>query len=72
MKLTFAKLYRRVKEGDPYKPSIVAFAKVPYEATTVGDHVYITQYKYFLYINLWLIEIHHIFIKPAHDVKPYD
>lgn len=54
MKIIFAKLIRRVSEGELYKPSIVAWGRVPWEVTESG---LIISYRYVLYINLWFIEL---------------
>jgi len=49
----FAKLIRKVNEGEEYKPSLFAWAKVPYERTYKN----VTAYGYLFYLNLWLVEI---------------
>ena len=59
IKLNFSKPLRIVREGEMYKPSIVAVGKTPWEKT---DNK-ITKYRYLIYINLWLLEIQFDFIK---------
>jgi len=66
VKLNFSKPLRIIKEGQMYKPSIVAIGKSPWEQKANNK---ITSYKYLIYINLWLLEIEFDFIKKVKDAS---
>lgn len=57
--IRFVKIIRIVNEGEIYKPSLFAFGKIPWLMREKKDHkgADCVQYKYMIYINLWLLEI---------------
>lgn len=58
--LEFIKLFVRPKEGENFSPALIAYQKFPQlfnqKVLNNGEvEIVVTQYRYFLYINLYLI-----------------
>jgi hypothetical protein len=58
MRITTVKLFRKLGEDGLYIPSIVAYHKYKWLVTETET----LEYKHFIYINLWLIQITHEWI----------
>lgn len=65
MYIKFVPLVRwNVEEGFEYKPSIIAFSKRPWLFNESKDkkRVECVQYKYLIYINLYILELEFRFL----------